>query len=73
MSRLHAFVQKRQLLFIQLVLLSCTLAACALDQHAEPRQRIVSSCEQHCGTNLSERAFVCIDHCHFEADRTSLP
>jgi hypothetical protein len=72
MSRLHAFVQKRQLLFIQLVLLSCALGGCT-DQRVEGQQRIAPTCDQQCGKRLDERTFVCIDHCHLETDRAHLP
>ena len=70
----HAFIQKRQtLLSVLLVILYCALSGCTREQGVGSRQRIAPSCEQQCGTSLDCRTFACIDRCHIEADRTSLP
>jgi hypothetical protein len=73
MSRLHAFVQKRQLLIVLVAVFLCSLGGCALDQRAQRNRPITRACDQQCGAALDERTFVCIDRCHQEEDRTSLP
>lgn len=64
MSRLHVFVQKRQLLLVLLVALSCSLGGCTTSQRVEPPRTIAPSCLQQCGTSTDEGTFACIDRCH---------
>lgn len=74
MSRLHAFLQKRQpLLPFLLVILSCALAGCAPDQRVELQRRAAPACDQRCDMRLDEGTFICIDRCHIESDRTYVP
>lgn len=78
MSRLHAFVQKRQLLIMLvmlimlLVIIFCALGGCAPDRREDLQPRIASFCNQQCGAVLDERTFVCIDHCYLDSDRAYL-
>jgi hypothetical protein len=63
MSRLHVFVQKRQLLILLLPVL-CALSGCTASQRVEPSSAIAPSCLQQCGTSTNEKTFACIDRCH---------
>ena len=73
MSRLHAFVQKRQLLLMLVVPLSCALGGCTTSQRVEPPSAIAPSCLQQCGTSTNEQSFTCIDRCQLMGTHASRP
>ena len=73
MTRVHAFVQKRQLLLILLLPMLSALGGCTASQRVEPPPAIAPSCLQQCGTSTNEQTFACIDRCHLMGTHASRP